>query len=299
MIYKKKQIYPNGLFRSCLLFTVLCLVFLSFTYRTSHITTSSVLSCKEILQNTIASVEKIQTLKFHLKCNERFKGKIISTESQIKLNTSPRKMYIYLRGPELLWVKGKNNGNALINPNGFPYMNLSLDPMGSLMREKQHHTINEAGFDYFADIIKSSINITGEKFDTYFKCVGTMTWDEHECYFIVAEYSNFKYVDYTVQKGETLVTIGRKLKVSDYMLLEINADKVSNYHDVKPNQKIKVPNVYGSKMILYIDKELLVPRIIKVYDDKGLFESYEYHDLQVNAKISEEEFTKDYKGYGF
>ena len=74
---------------------------------------------------------------------------------------------------------------------------------------------------------------------------------------------------------------------------------MSNYHDVKANQKIKVPNVYGKKMIIYIDKELFIPRIIKVYDEKGLFESYEYHDLQLNPKITEEEFTREYKGYGF
>lgn len=256
-------------------------------------------SCKEILQNTIDAVEKIQTLKFHLKCNERINGKLVSTESQVKLNRSPRKIYIYLKGPELLWIEGKNNGNCLVNPEGFPYMNLNLDPMGSLMREKQHHTIHEMGFEYFADIIKSSMNILGTNFDTYFKCAGTITWNSRECYFITAEYPDFKYSDYTVQKGETLVTIARKLKVSDYMLLEINSDKVKNFHDVKENQKIKVPNVYGSKMILYIDKEQFIPRVIKVYDDKGLFESYEYHELQLNPKIAEEEFTKEYKEYGF
>ncbi|MEK6616312.1 MAG: DUF1571 domain-containing protein [Bacteroidota bacterium] len=256
-------------------------------------------SCKEILQNTIVSAEKIQTLKFHLKCIERFDGKLISFESEVKMNASPKKVYIYLKGPEVLWLEGKNNGNALVNPGGFPYMNLNLDPMGSIMRENQHHTVLEVGFDYFADIIKSSISMAGDKFDDYFKYGGTLLYDSHECYLITAEYSDFKYNDYTVQKGETLVTIARKFKVSDYMLLEINSGQVNNYHDVKANQKIKVPNVYGNKMILYIDKELLIPRVIKVYDDKGLFESYEYHNLQVNQKIADEEFTKEYKWYGF
>ena len=270
---------------------VCCLLLFSFL--------SAPPSCKEILENTILTVEKIQTLKFHLKCNERIKGKLVATESQVKLNTSPRKIYIYLKGPELLWIAGKNNENALINPNGFPYVNINLDPMGSLLRDNQHHTINEIGFNYFASIIKYSMQITGDKFDDYFKCGGTTIWDNHDCYFITAEYPDFKFVDYTVQKGETLTTIAKKLKVSDYMLLEINSPKVSNYHDVKANQKIKVPNVYGKKMIIYIDKELFIPRIIKVYDEKGLFESYEYHDLQLNPKINEEEFTREYKGYGF
>jgi len=256
-------------------------------------------SCKEILQNTLASLDKIQTLKFHLKVAERIKGKLHFSESQIKLLRSPFKTYIYLKGPEVLWLAGKNNGNALVNPDGFPFMNLNLDPMGSIMRENQHHTIYEVGFDYFAGIIKNSIAFAGDKFDDYFNCSGTLTWDGHECFLVTADYPYFKYVDYIVKKGENLVTIGRKLKVSDYMLLEINSAKVSDYYDVKPNQVIKVPNVYGSKMILYIDKDLLVPRVIKVYDDKGLFEVYQYYELEVNPKIADEEFTKDYKGYGF
>lgn len=254
-------------------------------------------SCKEILQNTISAVQKIETLKFHLKCNERINGKLLSTESQVKLSTSPRKIYIYLKGPELLWVEGKNNGNCLVNPAGFPYVNLSLDPMGSLMREKQHHTIHQMGFEYFVDVIKSSITMLANNFDTYFKCAGTLTWNSRECYFITAEYPDFAYVDHTVQKGENLTTIAHKLKVSDFMLLELN--KAKNFHDVKVNEVIKVPNVYGKKMILYIDKELFIPRVIKVYDERGLFESYEYHDLQLNPKIADEEFTKEYKEYGF
>ncbi|MBI3500705.1 MAG: DUF1571 domain-containing protein [Bacteroidetes bacterium] len=264
-------------------------------FSASHFSSNS--SCKELLQNILSSVAKIETMKFHLSCLERFNGKLIATESQIKMNASPRKIYIWLKGPELLWLEGKNNGNALVNPDGFPYINLNLDPMGNIMRENQHHTIHEVGFNYFAGIIKNSMEIAGEKFDDYFKCVGTIEWDGHECYLITAEYPFFKYEEYTVQKDETLVSIGKKFKVSDYMLLELNNKK--NYRDVKANEKIKVPNVYGNKLILYIDKELLVPRVIKVYDDKGLFESYEYHDLQVNCKISEEEFTKEYKAYGF
>ena len=284
MLFKRK-------FVCCLLFIVYCLLSAAYCPPTP--------TCKEILLGTIAAVEKIQTLKFHLKCNERINGKLLSTESQVKLNRSPRKIYIYLKGPELLWLEGKNNGNCLINPHGFPYMNLNLDPMGSLLREKQHHTVHEMGFEYFASVIKNSITVVGDKFESYFKCTGSITWNGRDCYFITAEYPDFKYSDYTVLKGENLVTIGRKLKLSDYMLLEVNSDKVNNYHDVKANQIIKVPNVYGSKMILYIDKEFMIPCVIKVYDEKGLFESYEYHDLQLDPKIADEEFTKEYKEYGF
>lgn len=260
---------------------------------------SQVTSCREVLEKTLASIEKIQTLKFHLKCTERVNGKLINTESQVKLNCSPRKIYIYLKGPELLWIEGENNGNALVNPDGFPFINLNLDPMGVLMRENQHHTIHEIGFEYFAEIIKHTIVSVKDKFDNYFKWNGIITWNGVDCYWITADYPDFKYIDYTVKKGESLVSIAKKLKVSDYMLLEVNSDKVRNYRDVKEGQKIKVPNAYGKKMELYIDKNQMLPRVIKVYDEKGLFEAYEYHNLQVNPKITHEEFSREYKGYGF
>ena len=255
--------------------------------------------CLEILNQTLSAVENIKTIKFHLKFAERIKGILKMNESHIKLSRNPTKEYLFLNGPEVLWIEGKNDNNALVNPAGFPYMNLNLDPMGSLMRENQHHTVKEVGYDYFADLIRNAIKIAGDDFDSYFKCQGEIDWDTYSCYLITAEYPDFKYESYTVKKGETLITIARAKHLSEYMLLELNEKKVSHYGDVKAGQTIQIPNVYGSKMILYIDKELLVPRVIKVYDSKGLFESYEYHDLQVNPKIAEEEFTKYYKGYGF
>lgn len=272
---------------------VVCALIISTAYTPSNI------NCKEILQNSIVAIDKIQTLKFHLKCNERIKGMLVATESQVKMKTSPRSIYIYLKGPELLWVNGKNNGNALINPNGFPFINLSLDPTGSIMRENQHHTINEVGFKYFSGIIKTYLTSAGEEFDNFFHCEGIISFDNTDCWFITAEYPDFKYIDYTVQEGETLVSIAEKLMVSDYMLLEINTDKGRNYHAIKAGQKIRVPNMYCRKLILYIDKITFLPRVIKVYDDKGLFESYEYRNLQVNPNIADEEFTKEYKGYKF
>lgn len=283
-----------------LVFFLLCFSFQSFEYRHPFPVHSPASSfCRELLEKTFVSIDKIQGLKFHLKVSERFKGKLIMAESQVKLNRSPRKIYIYLKGPELLWLEGKNDGKVLINPDGFPFMNISLDPLGSIMRENQHHTIHEMGFEYLTTIIKNSNAFSEEKFDSYFKCTGTLQWESRECYLVTAEYPEFKYVDYVMKKGETLYSIARKLQVSDYMVMELNSSVVNGYYHGKPGQLIKVPNVYGKKLILYIDKELLVPRVIKVYDDKGLFESYEYHDLQVNPKFTDDEFSKENKAYGF
>ncbi len=99
------------------------------------------LNNRELIDKIFAAVDNVKTVRYNLQCNERIKGKMQHTESKVKLQISPRKLYLYIKGIEVLWVQGQNNGNALVNPNSFPYINLNLDPYGSLMRADQHHTI--------------------------------------------------------------------------------------------------------------------------------------------------------------
>jgi hypothetical protein len=219
-------------------------------------------------------------------------------ESTVKLQISPRKLYLSVRGPEVLWIQGQNNGDALVNPGAFPYMNLNLDPYGSLMRKDQHHTIHEMGFQYLADILKDGMKRAGDKLDKYFVVVGEEKINGRMCYKLAISFPEFAWGPYTVKKGENLTTIARKLKVSEYMVL-MNNPKISWYNDVKEGQIIQVPNAYGKLTILHVDKELLLPVSNKVFDDQGLFETYEYHNLQINTPILPEEFTKDYKDYNF
>ena len=43
----------------------------------------------------------------------------------------------------------------------------------------------------------------------------------------------------------------------------------------------------------------MIPVSVSIYDDIGLFESYDYTNVKINKPIEEKEFTKGYKGYGF
>ena len=253
---------------------------------------------RELIDKIFEAVENVKTLRFSLQCNERIKGRMTHYESKVKLQVSPRKLYLSLKGPEVLWIQGQNNGDALVNPGAFPYMNLNLDPYGSLMRKDQHHTIHEMGFQYMADILKDGMKKAGDKLDKYFVLVGEEKLNGRNCYKMAISFNDFAWGPYIVKKGENLNTIARKLRVSEYMVL-MNNPKVSWFNDVKEGQIIQVPNAYGKLTILLVDKEYLLPVSNKVFDDQGLFETYEYHDLIVNPTILPEEFTKDYKDYNF
>jgi hypothetical protein len=275
---------------------ILVLPFLISFERNSH--SSSDDKSKEVINKLLTSIDKIHTLKWTLKVIERIDGKEKHYGSSVKMCTQPRKLYINIKGTEVLWVEGINDGKALIHPSSFPFFNMNLDPLGSLMRDGQHHTIHEMGFSYMGEIIRNFVTLAGENFNDSFKYIGEEDHNNVKCHKILIRNNQFKYLDYKVKKGENMITIARKFKVGEYMILE-NNKKHDNYKDIKEGDIIKVPNGYAKNVTLYIDKLYYLPIGIKVEDDKGLYEQYEYFYLQYNPKISDEEFTKGYKDYEF
>lgn len=260
------------------------------------------MSVKQIIDKMLYKIDQGKSFRYDVTQVERQKGKMTTGKQSVKLNVSPFKVYIYNHSPnkgaEVLWVAGKNNGNCLVNPNAFPYFNVNLDPYGSILRKDQHHTVFQSGFTYLAKIIRDGLKQAGADFDKYFKSEGEIEWDGRKCYNIVITYNAWEYVPYIVIKGEDLNDIAKKKMVSEYMILHAN-DAIDDYDDVKGGQKIQIPILYAKRSILYIDKQYFLPIRQEMYDDKGLFEIYEFHNLKVNPTILEEEFTEDYKDYDF
>jgi len=258
--------------------------------------------CKQIVEKMISSIEKIETLSYTLNQNERINGEMIAGKQDVKLSVKPFKVYIYSHmpneGAEVLWVTGKNGGDALVNPRSFPYINLNLDPYGSLLRKDQHHTLHKSGFNYLKDIIEFALDTAGVDFGKYFSCKGLVQVEGRACYKVIIEYDQFNYLTYTVKKGQTVLDIAQERMVNEYMIISINSD-VDDYDDVKEGQLIKIPIVYAKKTILYIDKINYLPIKQVLYDDKGLFEKYRFSNLKINPTIYEVEFTQDYKDYDF
>ena len=257
------------------------------------------LTCEEIVTRSLKSIREVKGLKYHLKITERGKKGYNFYESVVKFSRNPRLIYLYIKGIEVLWVQGQNEGRALVKPNSFPYFNLNLDPMGNLMRQDQHHTLNEMGYDYFASVIQNTVDKLGDKFENVFSVDGEERVNNRPCYKILVDNKDFKYIDYTIGDGESITSIARKFHIAEYMILEKNP-KFKDYFDIlKKGQVIKIPNWYARTVVMYVDHLYFLPISVKVFDDKGLFEEYNYHFLQVNPRFEDKEFTKTYKDYGF
>lgn len=280
------------------LFPYICLI-LSLFWGSNVSAQKTETNTKTIVFKMIKSIDDVERLKYSLKITERGKKGFNYYESSVKLNRKPRKIYLYIKGIELLWVNGWNGNKAYVKPNSFPFVNLSLDPLGFLMRQDQHHTLNEMGFDYFGSVVEYIALKVNDKFDQYFKYEGEERYNNRPCYKIIIDNKDFGYENYVVGTNESITSIARKLHISEYMILEVNP-KLNDYFDIlKKGQILKVPNAYAKHVTLYIDQLYYLPVGVKILDDKGLYEQYDYHYLQVNPKIEDEEFTKTYKDYKF
>ncbi len=278
------------------IYIVFCFCFFSGSILSAQKTTPT---AKEVIFKMIKSIDELERLKYSLKIVERGKKGYNHYESSVKLSRKPRKIYLYIKGIELIWVAGWNGNKAYVKPNSFPYINLSLDPLGYLMRQDQHHTLNEMGVDYFGSVIEYIALKYGDKFDNYFSIQGEERINNRPCYKIIIDNKDFGYETYTVGDNESITSIARKLHVSEYMILEVNP-KLNDYFDIlKKGQKLKVPTAYAKHVTLYVDQLYFLPISVKILDDKGLFEQYDYHFLQVNPKIDDAEFTTGYKDYKF
>lgn len=258
-------------------------------------------NCKDIVERMIKAIDETKTLSFNFKQLARINNSMKKSELNARIQVNPRKIYIQMTYPkervELLYNSEKSD-KVLVKPNSFPFIPIELDPFNNLLREDNHHTIFELGYTFMGAVIKQAVTVAGKDFDKYFECKGTVNFEGRECFAVVITYDDFKFIDYTVKPGENLRKIAHDKKISDYMILE-NNPKIKDYDDVKPGQVIKIPNGYAKKTILYIDKEHYLPIMMAMFDDKGLYERFEYRNLKVNPKFPDTEFLKHHKDYGF
>lgn len=186
----------------------------------------------------------------------------------------------------------------LVNPNGFPWVNVSLDPHCQQIRKDQHHSVFDTGYDLILDILEHLVHKYRMKADDIFKLIDVEQVNGKSCWVLLLDNPDFGFRSYTVREGETLISIADKFMLSEHMILEKN-EEIDGYHDVEAGQVIQIPSDYCPRMILTIEQERMIPVVMKIYDQEGLYELYEFQDVKVNPVFKKEEFTRNCEDYGF
>ncbi|MBK9282805.1 MAG: DUF1571 domain-containing protein [Sphingobacteriaceae bacterium] len=246
----------------------------------------------KLLSQMNDSIKNIQTLRVKIFALERIEKKYLSANSEIKLQTSPRKLYFInpQKKLEILFIEKENGDKAIVKPHVFPYFTMLLDPRGNLMRKNQHYTIHELGFDFIGKSV--ALTISKDKEGTkHFRYHGLVTRNGKKCHYIEYENKSYGYVNYVVKEKETVTSIAYTNIVNDY-LIRYHNDLVNDFGYLKKGRTIQIPNLYCKKAVLFIDEKMMLPIEISLYDEMGIFENYTFSDIVKNGVINTEEFSR-------
>ena len=284
-------------YRLCLLLTFLLLFSISKNYSQKNPTN------KTIILKMLDSIDAHNQIRFEMYRSERNQdGEYIEGKFNSKLQNKPYKIYAKMESPrkgaEILYKSGENENKALVNPNFFPYISLSFEPNGSLLKSDGHHNIKEAGFTLFSKMFKTHIRNYGEAFYDLITYEGKFIWNERKCHKIIIEYSDYREAKYSSNGNENLYDIAEKKMINVAKLRFLNP-QINETKKLEKGQVVFTTSLYSKKSVLYIDQENYFPIYQLIYDENGLFEKYIYTKLILNKEIQPEEFNRDYKDYNF
>lgn len=256
----------------------------------------SPITTQQLTARLITAIQSLKTMRCNAEARERIGNKTTPDYTVMKLTFSPFRAYIKnQKGVEVLYVTGQNDNEALVYPGSFPYITLSLNPNGSLMRKGQHHTVLQAGFGMIADLLGGPAARGGSEFTRSFRYAGDTTAQGQPSYILRSDYPQFRYVAYRVGKNETIESVATHFGCGEYRIIERNELSVDS--KLTEGQVLQVPNAYGRRVIVVVNAKTYLPASVTVYDDKGLFEKYAFLDVVINQPIPAAEFSKGYKGY--
>ncbi len=256
---------------------------------------------KSIIDNAITQMSKKNSYKYTFVSKERINGSYVNSTLETKLLQSPHKVYLNNtagpnEGKELLYVYGQNKNKVLINT----FINVSLSPLNSMIRKGNHYTVLEVGFGRVTKILIGARTRAAKEasFEKVFSYEGEVTFDGQKCYKIIINDPTFRYIDYTIKNGETLYQLAKRLNINEQLIIEKNSS-LSGFGSGSDGMTIKIPSSYAKKSILYINKNNYHAVYQEMYDDKGQYEKYKFLNLKINPKFEADEFTEDFKEYGF
>ncbi len=259
-------------------------------------------SVRSTLDKMYTAIGSIQTLSYDMTSQERIGSRMEIRNSKFKIQITPRKLYMKNKdsGVELLYVAGWNSNQAYINPNSFPWINLSFGINNSRVRNDGHHPVTHAGFSYMYAVLRHTEKMilqSGMKVEDYFKITGDVTWNGINCTRLVMDNPNFKYITHTCTQSETLLEMCERLHISEYLVMEKN--RLGYASNVSKGMTLQIPSGFAKKVELYIDKTNNLPVAQFIYDQNGLLEKYEHKNLVLNPKLELKEWTTQCAAYGF
>ena len=255
-----------------------------------------------LINQMFTSVKSLKGLTFTIDSRERVNGRMRDERISFKININPFKEYIYQHSPkkglQVLYVTGKNDGKAKVNPGAFPWVILNLHPENDLMLDNHHHSIFDAGYHYTTSILEFLLQKYSSQKTNIISMNDPVKMMDVDCYHLTFVNPNYRLTVYTPVHNETPMIIARKLHIDYFTILEYNAGLKPN-SVIPDGMKLTIPNDYASRMEIYINKITMIPVYLKIYDNKGLFEEFTFFNIVLNPVFKDIDFSEKNPAYKF
>lgn len=244
----------------------------------------------ELIRLAIANARAVQSAAFKIENTERFDGELRTGTQEVRYRQQPFQVWMTFVYPDpgatILYDATANRDKMIYDPVGFPYMKLELDPLGTVARNNNQHTIYEIGFEHIAKLI-----------ETVYEGAEAVTLlpkssDHVQQVRIISGRKGFR--NYTVGKGESTRSIAQLLRISEYKLVEMNED-VRAYGELKEGMQLLVPEYYALSTIVSIDATSRLPVKLSLTDEVGLLADYTLTDVRLGVDVLQPEIKKKAK----
>ncbi|MCB9234099.1 MAG: DUF1571 domain-containing protein [Bacteroidia bacterium] len=254
-----------------------------------------------VVNQMFTKTKGVNSMSYVMTKRERMFGEITNSKSLIKVTQHPYQAYLKRLdgdgGVEVLYREGWNSNKMLINPNGFPWVNVSFPPLSDRVRKGNHHTILDNGYRRMVGYLENQLASLEGEFEQVSQIEEVVTGKGIPCWKVVINNPYYAILSHNTKEGETVQSVADKYGVNAYRLLELNGWDA--YDDMRPNQTIQVPSHYCKKAILHINKDNFLPEAIEIHDDKGFYEAYDYEQVKINPGFTELDFSDENPAYGF
>ncbi len=253
----------------------------------------------KIIHQLFDSVKNMRSVQYKVTAVERGLNEFHTVHSEVKLQCKPRKVYLVnpAKKLEILYNSQTDADKALVKSPTLAFVSIKLDPTGNIMRKNQHYSIHELGFDFIIKALALIISKDPEglaNFTLHGKCIK----NNRSCYLLEYNNNQFRYINYTVGNKETVSLIAGKLIVNEHIIRYKN-NLINDFSYLKSGSILKVPNLFLKRAVVYIDEKTMLPISISIFDEKEMFETYDFTEIEVNKNFTEMDFNRKNKDYHF
>lgn len=252
----------------------------------------------EELKSTIENLKDYSVI--HIQ-QERF-GEEMGPKIKLKVKSSKGRLYIHiLEGPktnaEVIYRPSWNDGKARVHKGSFPDFTVNVSPRGSLMMDKQHHSIEQLSFQsMFRTLLESAVRCEPMKGAG----IQEVSSDRNDDGPNLTLELRAPWVEKsgTVSTDEDVWAFSKRMETDPYLILHNNGLK--DFDDVSEGMQLKSPVCYATRTLLTLNRKSHLPVRLVTYDGKGnLYESYEWQELDVTTPLREIDFDPENKDYDF